>query len=147
MSFIEIDDSFDRLSPDEQRALDRALERWQGADGRDRFEPKPGLSKRALIVGYAVLGKLWKLRRLNLPEPPTPARWHVWHLRQADWKFEALAAKGSPVPDDLRGSTPESRRQLAMRAVENVEKFRRDAPPWWFDICARLMMDDPTVTD
>jgi hypothetical protein len=142
--FLEIDVPLDRLTRQERDTLDRAFERRAGPEGRDQFVVKRGVSPRAGARALAVIVKhRLMMGSLGLPEPPTPGDWRVWHYRrQADWKLDALAAKDSPVRGDLRGKKPETRKVLAIRAVKAVETFRRRAPAWWFDICARLMSID-----
>jgi hypothetical protein len=96
------------------------------------------VSDRALVAAARVIRKLRRNAGLAVPEPPGPPDWRVWQLRQAGWKYEALAAHDSPVKRDLRGKSPESRKVLAIRAVRRIEEFRRAAPPWWFRVLERF---------
>jgi hypothetical protein len=140
MRSIEIENPRDRLSLTERNALDKAFVHRHTPDGGDEFILRPNASARVVKVAVAAIKKLQPT--LPLPVPPSTPHWRVWQLRQAGWKYEALAAPDSPARRFLRGSSPESRKQLALRAVRNVEAFRRRAPAWWFDV-----MQPPPVTD
>lgn len=141
MTYVEIVDPLDRLTPAERRILERALaEGWVYRPFADWTFPR-GTSGRTIAAASRVLKKLDAMARVPLPGPPQPADWHVWQHRQAGWKYDALAADDSPVRGDLPGSTFTSRKVLAINAVKRVEKFRREAPAWWFQAIERTVTD------
>ena len=146
---VEIDLT-DGLTAADRRTLDEAFERRGG-----EFMLRRGVSDRAVLRALPLVKRLRRMQRLPLPEPPQAADWRVWQHRQdGDGRrrsYDALAADDSPVLRDLRRSkrsTPESRHQLALRAVRRVERFRRDCDargcPWWFRTVARI---ERAVTD
>ena len=131
---------WDRLTDDEQRSVLKAFRPRVDGDDDVCWELLPGTSGRAAAEAAGVLLKLGEMS--DLPKPPAVADFRVLRCRQRGDKFEVLAAEaGSPVQGCLDGSTPESRKVQAIRAVERVEQFRREAPAWWFNVNIGLITD------
>lgn len=143
MKYVELVDPYETLAPAEQRALDAAFER-RG----DEFILRHGVSRRAVARALPIIEKYRRMIRLKLPTPPQPTDWRVWRHKRSGLSYDALGADNSPVLTELRRtrrSTPESRHQLALRAVRRVDRFRRVCDergcPWWFRAIERTVTD------
>ena len=147
--FIESSaDPMQGMTDAERRTLAEAFDCRNGLD----FNLRNGISTRGVVRALPIVKRLRRMRRLPLPEPPQPADWRVWQHRQGAngrrRSYDALAGDDSPVLRELRRtrrSTPESRHQLALRAVRRVERFRRACDErgcsWWFRAIERTVTD------